>query len=63
MPDMSKQGVQPPVDFLRGKSEEVPRISKIDRCGLSYTDKVALITGATKGMGEGCARVFVDAGA
>ena len=31
--------------------------------GLSYTHKVALITGATKGMGEGCARVFVDAGA
>ena len=65
MPDMSKQGVQPLFDFLQGKSAqiEVPRISKIDRCGLSYTHKVALITGATKGMGEGCARVFVDAGA
>jgi len=63
MPDRSKQGVQPLLDFLQGKSEEVQRISKIDRCGLSYTDKVALITGGTKGMGAGCARVFVDAGA
>jgi NAD(P)-dependent dehydrogenase (short-subunit alcohol dehydrogenase family) len=36
---------------------------KINRCGLSYTDKVTIITGASKGIGEGCARVFVDAGA
>jgi NAD(P)-dependent dehydrogenase (short-subunit alcohol dehydrogenase family) len=63
MPDLSKQGVQPLVDFLQGKTQAVPRISKIDRCGLSYTDKVILITGATKGMGAGCAGVFVDAGA
>ena len=63
MSDLSKQGVQPLVDFLQGKSQAVPRISKIDRCGLSYTDKVVLITGATKGMGAGCAGVFVDAGA
>ncbi len=35
----------------------------IDRSGLSYTDKAAIITGGSKGIGEGCARVFVDAGA
>ena len=35
----------------------------IRRSGLTYTDKVVVITGGTKGIGEGCARVFVDAGA
>jgi L-fucose dehydrogenase len=30
---------------------------------LQYTGRVALITGGSKGIGEGCARVFVDAGA
>ncbi len=34
----------------------------INRSGLTYTDKVVVITGGTKGIGEGCARVFVDAG-
>jgi NAD(P)-dependent dehydrogenase (short-subunit alcohol dehydrogenase family) len=28
-----------------------------------YTDKVAVITGGSKGIGEGCVRVFVEAGA
>jgi NAD(P)-dependent dehydrogenase (short-subunit alcohol dehydrogenase family) len=28
-----------------------------------YKDKVAIITGGTKGIGEGCVRVFVEAGA
>ena len=35
----------------------------INRSGLVYTDRVALITGGSKGIGAGCARVFVDAGA
>jgi NAD(P)-dependent dehydrogenase (short-subunit alcohol dehydrogenase family) len=30
---------------------------------MRYQDKVAIITGGTKGIGEGCVRVFVDAGA
>lgn len=30
---------------------------------MRYADKVVIITGATKGIGEGCARVFVEAGA
>jgi len=30
---------------------------------MTYRDKVVLITGASKGIGEGCVRVFVDAGA
>ena len=38
-------------------------MSTINRCGLVYTDRVALITGGSKGIGEGCARVFTDAGA
>ena len=37
--------------------------SKINRSGLTFTDKVVIITGGAKGIGEGCARVFVDAGA
>jgi NAD(P)-dependent dehydrogenase (short-subunit alcohol dehydrogenase family) len=28
-----------------------------------YTDKVVLVTGGSKGIGEGCVRVFVEAGA
>jgi len=34
----------------------------INRCGMIYTDKVVIITGGSKGIGEGCARVFTDAG-
>jgi len=30
---------------------------------MEYRNKVVLITGGTKGIGEGCARVFADAGA
>jgi NAD(P)-dependent dehydrogenase (short-subunit alcohol dehydrogenase family) len=29
---------------------------------MEYRDKVVIITGGTKGIGEGCVRVFVDAG-
>jgi len=28
-----------------------------------YQDKVVIVTGGTKGIGEGCVRVFVEAGA
>jgi L-fucose dehydrogenase len=35
----------------------------IFRSGLTYKEKVVIITGGAKGIGEGCARVFVDAGA
>ncbi len=30
---------------------------------MTYKDKVVLVTGASKGIGEGCVRVFVEAGA
>jgi len=30
---------------------------------VTYQDKIVIITGGTKGIGEGCVRVFVDAGA
>ena len=29
---------------------------------MEYRDKVVIVTGGTKGIGEGCVRVFVDAG-
>ena len=35
----------------------------INRCGLTYEGKVVIVTGGSKGIGAGCARVFVDAGA
>lgn len=36
---------------------------EIKRSGLVYTDRVTIVTGGAKGIGEGCVRVFVDAGA
>jgi NAD(P)-dependent dehydrogenase (short-subunit alcohol dehydrogenase family) len=30
---------------------------------MNYEDKVVIITGGTKGIGEGCVRIFVEAGA
>jgi NAD(P)-dependent dehydrogenase (short-subunit alcohol dehydrogenase family) len=30
---------------------------------MEYRDKVVIVTGGTKGIGEGCVRIFVDAGA
>ncbi|HVE41644.1 MAG TPA: SDR family oxidoreductase [Planctomycetota bacterium] len=30
---------------------------------MTYKDKVVLVTGASKGIGEGCVRIFADAGA
>ena len=35
----------------------------INRCGLTYEGKVVIVTGGSKGIGAGCARVFFDAGA
>jgi len=60
---MQQRGIQPILDHLGGKFPEVPRVSQIKRCGLVFTDKVILITGGNKGLGEGVSRVFVDAGA
>src|SRR5262245_5643555 len=34
-----------------------------ERAGLRYADKVVIVTGGSKGIGEGCVRVFVRAGA
>ena len=35
----------------------------INRSGMDFTDRVAIVTGGSRGIGQGCARVFVDAGA
>lgn len=35
----------------------------INRSGLTFTDRVVIVTGGSRGIGAGCARVFVEAGA
>ena len=36
---------------------------QIRRSGMTFTDKVVIITGGSRGIVQGCAHVFVDAGA
>ena len=50
-------------DFISGKLQGLSCPEGINRSGLAYTDRVALITGGSMGIGRGCAEVFVDAGA
>src|SRR6185295_5333907 len=45
-------------EFLR---PSIPRDSY--NLSMTFTDKVVLVTGASKGIGEGCVRVFAEAGA
>ncbi len=51
------------VDYLKGEMPVVPIPCGIERSGLQYKGRSVIITGGNKGMGEGIARVFVDAGA
>jgi len=46
--------------FVWGNSEELPRDEAPD---MSYANKVVIITGGSRGIGEGCVRTFVAAGA
>lgn len=63
MAEMEEQGIGPILEFLEGKSDAAPRIEKIERSGLTFTDRVTIITGGAQGIGKACAEVFVDAGA
>ena len=55
--------LQQMADFVSGKKQGLPCPEGIHRSGLTYTDKVVMITGGSMGIGRGCAEVFVDAGA
>jgi len=46
--------------FVWGNSEELRRAGAPD---MSYANKVVIITGGSRGIGEGCVRTFVAAGA
>lgn len=63
MADKKIQGVQRIITYLQESVPPIPNVSKITRCGLKFTNRVAIITGGANGIGEGCAEVFVDAGA
>ena len=51
------------IDYLDGKTPSVPMPSGVERSGLQYQGKSVIITGGNKGLGEGIARVFSEAGA
>ena len=58
-----KNPVRVLVDYLEGEMPAVPLPAGVERSGLQYTGRSVIVTGGNKGMGEGIARVFVDAGA
>ena len=58
-----KNPVRVLADYLEGKMPPVPIPCGVERSGLQYKGRSVIITGGNKGMGEGIARVFVDAGA
>lgn len=63
MADETTQGVERLVEYLQDNTPPTPAAREIRRGGLTFTDRVAIITGAASGIGAGSARVFVDAGA
>ena len=50
------------LDYLNGQISPVPMPVGVTRCGLQYQGKSVIVTGGNKGLGEGIARVFSDAG-
>ncbi len=58
-----KNPVRVLADYLEGKMPPVPIPCGVERSGLQYKGRSVIITGGNKGMGEGIARVFMDAGA
>ena len=58
----NKNPVKVLIDYLDGQTAPMPMPRGIKRCGLQYKGKSVIITGGNKGLGEGIARVFSEAG-
>eukprot|EP00927_Polykrikos_kofoidii_P063428 TRINITY_DN58239_c0_g1_i1.p1 TRINITY_DN58239_c0_g1~~TRINITY_DN58239_c0_g1_i1.p1 ORF type:complete len:289 (+),score=38.29 TRINITY_DN58239_c0_g1_i1:56-922(+) len=59
---MSKRPREEETGAPAEEDTDIVRLCELENCAGRYSDKVVIVTGAGRGIGEGCARVFFQAG-